>query len=331
MLRFSDFAGNQAAAGALQEALRAGRLPHALVLEGPAGSGKRTLARIFAAAALCLGEGEKPCGTCAACRKVEAGSHPDLFTASGGAAARSFHVETIRFLRRDAYIRPNEGAWKLYLLFRAESMSEQAQNALLKILEEPPPRVCFVLTCASAAALLPTVRSRARILRLAPPPLEDAARVLRERLPDRPEEALRAAAAEWGGNVGRALEALEGTADAGRAEAALLAPQMLRAALEPGEFPLVKTAAPLAQDRELLRAVLDRLCRLLRDACVLRAGGEALLPGSGAAEFAAALTRERLMRAYEAVSGARRAVDRNANTALLATCVCISLRRAAGR
>lgn len=150
----------------LSRAFAESRLPHAMILEGPAGSGKAELARWIAKAAVCTGEGERPCGRCSGCVKAAAGAHPDITIAGGGTAARSFHVDTVRQIRSDAYIKPNEAPLRVFLLEGAEAMSEQAQNALLKVFEEPPERVMFILTVTSAAKLLPTVRSRAQLFAL---------------------------------------------------------------------------------------------------------------------------------------------------------------------
>ena len=165
-MNFEGISCSEGVKQSLSRAFAESRLPHAMILEGPAGSGKAELARWIAKAAVCTGEGERPCGRCSGCMKAAAGAHPDITIAGGGTAARSFHVDTVRQIRSDAYNKPNEAPLRVFLLEGAEAMSEQAQNALLKVFEEPPERVMFILTVTSAVKLLPTVRSRAQIFTL---------------------------------------------------------------------------------------------------------------------------------------------------------------------
>ncbi|MFR8529717.1 MAG: ATP-binding protein [Anaeromassilibacillus sp.] len=165
-MNFEGIRCSEAVKQSLSLAFQEARLPHAILLEGPAGSGKSELARWIAKAAVCTGEGERPCGRCPGCIKAAAGAHPDITIVGGGTAARSFHVDTIRQIRADAYIKPNEAPLRVFLLEGAETMSEQAQNALLKVFEEQPDRVLFLLTVTSAVKLLPTVRSRAQLFTL---------------------------------------------------------------------------------------------------------------------------------------------------------------------
>lgn len=287
---FEGFIGNESLCQQLSLTLEQGRLPHAVILEGPTGSGKRTLAGILARACVCTSQGERPCGVCPACKKAIAGSHPDIIVESGGAAARSFHVDAVRRIRSDAYIKPNEASRKIYCLFEAQTMSEQAQNALLKVLEEPPEGILFILTCPSASALLPTIRSRSLILTLEPPTEQSGA----------------------------------------NPEAEALASQILRELVLPDESAVLKTCASLIQNREMLRQVLDRLTLLFRDAAVLRVGGASLTRDPSAKELARLLTRDRLLALTELSIQTRRRVDLNANSTLLVTVFCAQLRAVAG-
>ena len=106
----------------------------------------------------CTAPGEKPCGTCPACRKALKGEHPDIITVDSDKA--TVPIAEIRAMQADAYIKPNEGRRKVYIIPRARDMQGPAQNALLKLLEEPPAGVYFLLCATNPTLLLPTVRSR---------------------------------------------------------------------------------------------------------------------------------------------------------------------------
>lgn len=329
-MRFDGFAGNEQVKEQLSLAFEEHRLPHAIILEGAQGCGKRTLAAILARAAVCTGQGEKPCGACPGCVKAKADSHPDIYLAEGTGAARSFHVEVIRFIRSDAFIKPNEAPNKVYLLIGADTMSEQAQNALLKILEEPPAQVFFILTCVSAAALLSTVRSRAQLFTLDTVSENEAISVVKQKLPEATEQQIIDAAKTCGGNIGQMLAALSG----GDLTAAIeLASKIAKAVPAPNEALLLQLTAPCIKDKDLFRAVLGRLLLIFRDACAFRAGSETLLSGDkeSAAELSGSLTRDRLLKLIEIAAQTQRNLEQNANSTLLVTAFCAKLRSAAGR
>ena len=142
-------------------------LSHAYLITGGSGESRREYARRLAAAYLCEGE-HPPCGQCRPCRKVRANAHPDLSLVSPAGGKREITVEQARALRSDAYIRPNEGRRKVYLIEPADSMNAAAQNALLKVLEEGPEYAAFLLLAAEPGRLLDTVRSRCEQLSLPP-------------------------------------------------------------------------------------------------------------------------------------------------------------------
>ncbi len=141
------------------------RIAHAVVFSAPSPEESLRLARRFAQKILCERAGERPCGRCAACRKAEAGVHPDLITVrrledDKGRPRREITVDQIRAVNRDAWILPNEAARKVYLIAEADKMNPAAQNAALKLLEEPPNGAVFLLCVTNPELLLPTVRSR---------------------------------------------------------------------------------------------------------------------------------------------------------------------------
>ena len=143
----------------------ADRLSHAYIVSAPSREEYLRTARTLAAAAVCTGGGPVPCGKCRACRKAEGGIHPDIITVrrltdDKGKQKREIGVDQIRQVIGDAYVLPNEAERKVYIIEEAETMNTAAQNAALKLLEEPPKGVILLLCTANPEQLLPTVRSR---------------------------------------------------------------------------------------------------------------------------------------------------------------------------
>ena len=161
---FELLLGNERLRQNLASSLQKGHISHFYLISGPVGSGKHTLARLLAAAILCGNRG-KPCLTCEPCRKVMANTHPDFITIDDP-EKKTVPVDLIRQARNDIYIRPNEAEHKIYLFPRAQDMGIPSQNALLKVLEEPPSYGVFILLSDNPEKLLPTVRSRCTELNL---------------------------------------------------------------------------------------------------------------------------------------------------------------------
>lgn len=183
--------------------VRSGRPPHALVILGMAGTGKRTLARLLACAFLCTGEGERPCMVCKGCRRVVSGTHPDLLVPSADEKERSVKVDHLRDIIHALSMHAAEGGERVVLIENAQRMTPQAQNALLKSLEEPDEATHFILTASGESGLLSTVRSRCRVLRMPPWPADRIRSELIRR--GTVEERARELAALSGGSLGLAL------------------------------------------------------------------------------------------------------------------------------
>ncbi len=142
-------------------------LSHGYLISGGGEESRAAFARRLAAAYLCDGQ-TVPCGGCRHCRKVAGGTHPDVSLIAPLEGKREISVDQIRALRSDAYIRPNEGRRKVYVISPADSMNPFAQNALLKVLEEGPAYAAFLLLADQPGLLLDTVRSRCEALVLPP-------------------------------------------------------------------------------------------------------------------------------------------------------------------
>ena len=141
------------------------RLSHAYILSGSAGSDKEQLAHELACAVVCS-DSKKPCGMCSDCRKAMENIHPDIGIISREKDKSEIFVAQIRALKADAVIFPNDSEKKVYIIKEAETMNPPAQNALLKLLEEPPVHCCFILVTENSGSLLQTVRSRCVEIRL---------------------------------------------------------------------------------------------------------------------------------------------------------------------
>src|SRR3954471_19000745 len=162
--------GNPAALRLVERAIENGRPPHALLLAGPEGVGKTTLAFDLAAGLLCLAPNspDGPCRECAACRKVAHGNHPDLHRLAPEGAGQQIRIGQVQQLSSELALLPLEGRFRIAIVEKAHRLNDDAQNALLKTLEEPPAAVVIVLAADDAAKLLPTVVSRCTRVRLGP-------------------------------------------------------------------------------------------------------------------------------------------------------------------
>lgn len=203
-MSFDSLLGNERLKENLTGSLRRGRISHFYLISGPTGSGKKTLARLLAAAALCQ-NGNKPCLQCNACRKVMADTHPDFITVLDP-EHKNVAVKIVRQIREDMFIRPNEADRKIYLF--PQELGVEGQNALLKILEEPPEYGVFILLTDNPEKILPTVRSRCTELALQSLPETVLRQALQKDFPDQSRESVDAAVFRSGGWLGQAKQIL---------------------------------------------------------------------------------------------------------------------------
>lgn len=213
---FEGLLGNARLKENLRHSVDSGRLSHFYLISGPRGSGKRTLARLLAAAAVCR-DGNKPCLACSACRKAMTGNHPDIITVTDP-EHKAVAVKIVREYREDVYIKPNEADKKVYIF--PQELGTEGQNALLKILEEPPSYGVFILLAENPQQILTTVRSRCTLLQMESLPKGLLLSQLSKQFPGADQEQLLAAAERSGGYLGQGAELLkEGEVVSGRTKA----------------------------------------------------------------------------------------------------------------
>ena len=267
---FEGLLGNKRLKENLENSLKNNHISHFYLISGPAGSGRHTLAKLLAAAILCKDE-EKPCLRCPSCRKVMAASHPDFITVEDP-EHKNVAVKIVREAREDMFIRPNESDYKIYLF--PQELGIEGQNALLKILEEPPSYGVFMLLTDNPEKLLPTVRSRCTELALTGLPDNVLRGALTREFPEAEPEAISAAIARSGGYLGQARELLS--------QGNTLPPQtegFLSGFAAKNALLLTQTLVPMEKwKRDQLIPMLEQWVSYLEEALCCRSGGKALHP-----------------------------------------------------
>lgn len=301
--------------------IRSGGDGQAVVLCGPEGSGRHTAARSLAAAAVCMSP-EKPCGNCAACRKAAAGEHQDIRLISVPEDKTAIPVELIREVRAEAYIRPGEAENKVYIIESAETLKEYAQNALLKVLEEPPAHARFVLITEQEDALLPTVLSRCRVFRMEPLSAEEGEAALAALRPAAAPETRAAALAAAEGYVGPALRLL---ADDRRREVAA-ALDLARGMANRSEYEMALAAfLPDKTSREQYGTLLDTLTEIIAAAVEIKCGRRPAAPAEEAERMAESMSLGLLLRLRDTVEKARSEANFNIRPQTAAVALCAAL------
>lgn len=314
----------------LTKAVAADRVPQTILLSGPDGVGKLATAMALARAVNCSQvSAGVPCGACSACERISRGQFSDVVVVDrGDLASISIKVVREKVLAPIGY-RPFEGRKRVFIIDGADDLTWEAQDSLLKTLEEPPPAAILILIATSPDALKPTVLSRCRRLRFGPLSDDDVARVLSERL-GMDKVTARSRAAVAGGSVGQAMAIDGGTLEEDR-EAAMA---LLEASAGSSLGPRLKASAALAtvekkrRAREAVSMRLAHLSSLLRDVA-MSATGDTALANQDMSEALSRVARvfppERLIAAFGIVARAQHSLDRNASAKIVADWVAVGL------
>ncbi len=261
-MKLTNFIGNEKVIDRLSKLMESGRFPHALIIEGEEGIGKKTLAKDIACALVCRGD-DKPCGECSQCKKAIAAIHPDISEYIPAGTANSFHVDTVRNIINDAYVQPNEADYKIYILANAHCMNQNAQNALLKILEEPPKYVVFILTTNSKSALLSTVLSRSVCVSLEGVDIERAANYITSHCENVDYNTAKKTVETFNGNIGKAIDSLQ---DSKTSELVDVCNKICKALTTSNEYEMMTLCSVFQKDRQGVVFACDLLKSIFRDA-----------------------------------------------------------------
>ena len=343
--------GNPELLERLDRDIRGGRLSHAYILDGKKGSGRHTVARRIMAAIACenrpgqattrrdedqMGffdllddtppppreispDASLPCWECPACVKVLEDKCPDIHIIGRDGKA-SIGVDAIRFLRSDVLIPPNDLDTKIYIVEDAETMTVQAQNALLLTLEEPPPYVLFLLLCDGADSLLETIRSRAPVLRTQPIPDDTIRAYLREHRCTLSDEDLEAVLLRADGCIGQALTLADARAVKPVMKLRALCDELMEACASHRYDRLPAVLSGFGNKRDSVAEVLSLVRLAVRDLILLRHGEGVRLKyytdRETAESLAGRFTTRFLLRLMKALDNASESLEGNGNIRL---------------
>ncbi len=220
------------------------RIPHAIIIEGDTGTGKHTLANFLSKAAVCTNS-DNPCDLCNNCRLVISGNHPDIKIIAPEDKKKNIAVSQIRELREEAYIKPHSAEKRVYIIDCAETMNPQSQNALLKILEEPPKTVMFILLTPNKSALLDTIVSRCVLLSLSAPEISVGLRYIKS-VSKKDDSDIKTALTCSHGNIGKALSLLKGNKGS---DTEIAANEYLEAMLKADSYLMLSISARFEKNR----------------------------------------------------------------------------------
>lgn len=311
---FRDFLGNELAKEQISGQIDKDRLHNTIIIEGPKGSGKKTFASIIAMAAVCEGEGEKPCLKCSHCIKAAAGNHPDILWFAPNDKRIRINRDETEYIRERAFIVPNEARRNVIVLEATDEMELIPQNMLLKVLEDTPKYTNFILLCKDSERLLSTVRSRGTILRLGGVDIDDAVSAALKQCPKADKDQALAAAEISGGVIGETVDLISNSK---LKQNISIAADIAKSTLQSNSATLLSNLLPLEKDRNQFKTVLEIVSVIFKDAALISAGADKKPLDEASIKLADRFIPELLIKLYDCTCDILKRLNSNGNLKLL--------------
>lgn len=310
--------GNEHLISTFQNMMKTGRMAHSFLIYGEKGLGKKQIARYLTMLLVCESE-EKPCGRCRACINAQNNTHPDIIYAEHSGKLGGFSVDTIRNICTDAYIHPNNSDTKIYVLTDADNITVQAQNSLLKLIEEPPSYAYFILTALSKNVFLDTIISRAVSLSVSQTDTDTTLEALSYY--GIPQEQANEAVTCFDGNIGMCMAY---TSENELKNAVQLTKQITDCIINRDEYALLYALTEASTDKALLKNILVMLDKIIRDSLAVKYQSESFMScyRQGAKKLAETLTVRTCGELHRAVTDSYMLIDRNVNIKLVVSSLC---------
>ena len=338
---FKGLYGNDSVKQRIGKAIENGTLPHAFLLIGPEGSGKRTLASLLAMALNCERKKDKgaplPCGVCNTCRRIREGSYTDITRLKRSDGKATIGVDEVRLFREDMFLSPTESKYKVYVIEEAESLTPNAQNALLTVLEEPPANVVILLLASEGDKMLTTIKSRAQAINMQRFELPALRKYITEKneranlLSRTDEEALDGILMSADGRIGQALSLLsEKDAQENRAERETVI-AVIEALKPKKDYSELYTAiSALPTQRTEFREALELIMTALRDLTLVKFDKDAPLlfytSRNEALELASDIPAKRLLSVYDLMKDALTDVTKNVGVSAISADLSVKIK-----
>lgn len=328
--------GNAETKERIGKAVESGTVPHAFLIGGPSGSGKSTLATEIAAAVNCENKGSAahalPCGVCNSCRRIYGGNFTDVKILGKKKEKATLGVGEIKDFREDMFLSATESDHKIYVIDDAECMTVEAQNALLKVLEEPPSGVMILLLAKECDRILTTIKSRAQYVAMTRFSEREIEKFLLEKSEDarkmfsEDKEMLRSVILGADGRLGFALELVNSESREDTLKERTVAKELISSFVGRAAYSDVHEAIfSLPQKRTELNQAIELAISAMRDLIVLKEDPTAstvfFTSKSEALDLAKDTDGKRLFSVYDALCEAHEMCQKNANVGSLLTCL----------